>query len=293
MRIGAFQLEEPVPELREPHALAMLRPWIDVGNVGTLTLNWLERQYGAREVARLSRPGTFFDFTRYRPVIYFSEGQRQVVVPNAYVTCARRQEGNDFLFLHLMEPHACSELYVDSVVRLLTTLGVQRYCLLGSMYDLVPHTRPLLISGAAVGESAEQQMATAGVEPSDYEGPTTIAFLVSQRMPELDIETSTMIVHLPQYTQLEEDYAGFARLMTALSSLYGTPVDQAAVAKSHLQNKEIDLALEKNPQLKSVVEQLEKRYDARTKAKKEGEMPRLSPEIENFLREMGKRFGQN
>jgi hypothetical protein len=33
MRIKAFELEEPVPELREPHVIAMLEPWIDAGNV--------------------------------------------------------------------------------------------------------------------------------------------------------------------------------------------------------------------------------------------------------------------
>ena len=43
MRIGAFELNEPVPELRDPHAFAMVRPWVDVGSVGTLTLNRLER----------------------------------------------------------------------------------------------------------------------------------------------------------------------------------------------------------------------------------------------------------
>lgn len=34
MRIGAFELVEPLPELRDPHAFAMIRPWVDVGSVG-------------------------------------------------------------------------------------------------------------------------------------------------------------------------------------------------------------------------------------------------------------------
>ena len=102
MRLGAFELNEPLPELNEPHALAMLRPWIDVGSVGSLTLSWLETHLKARELARIARPGNFFDFTRYRPVVYFSEGSRQVAVPNVRVTCGRQETGNDFLFLHLL-----------------------------------------------------------------------------------------------------------------------------------------------------------------------------------------------
>ncbi len=76
MRLGAFELNEPLPELNEPHALAMLQPWIDVGSVGTLTLSWLETYLGAKELASLARPGNFFDFTRYRPTSYFQEGRR-------------------------------------------------------------------------------------------------------------------------------------------------------------------------------------------------------------------------
>ena len=82
MRIGAFELIEPIPELNEPYVLAVLSPWIDVNNVGTLTLSGLETQFKAKELARLARPGNFFDFTRYRPILYYEEGIRRVKIPN-------------------------------------------------------------------------------------------------------------------------------------------------------------------------------------------------------------------
>jgi len=53
VRIGAFELSEPVPELNEPLALAVLRPWIDVNNVGTLVLSELEGRFEAEELARV------------------------------------------------------------------------------------------------------------------------------------------------------------------------------------------------------------------------------------------------
>ncbi|MCH9016178.1 MAG: hypothetical protein IIB89_00260, partial [Chloroflexi bacterium] len=67
MRIGDFEFPEPLPELKDPHVLAVLRPWIDVGNVGTLTLRRLERHLESKEIGRLVRPGRYYDFTRYRP----------------------------------------------------------------------------------------------------------------------------------------------------------------------------------------------------------------------------------
>lgn len=290
--MGAFELNEPVPELKEPHALAMLQPWIDVGSVGTLTLAWLETHFEASEIARLVRPGNFFDFTRYRPTIYYKEGRREVIIPNTYVTCGRQKTGNDFLLIHLLEPHNHGEIYVESVVRLLEKLSVKRYCLLGSMYDLVPHTRPLLVTGGGSGQGVQQELGKRGIESSDYQGPTSITSLVSQRANEMGIETMSLIVHLPQYTQADEDYMGTVRLMQVLGSLYNLPVDAAHLEKAEKQLEQINLALEKNSQLKATLEQLETYYDERTRDKKkkvEG-TPKLSPEVENFLSEMDKRF---
>ncbi|MCH8206730.1 MAG: hypothetical protein IH956_06965, partial [Chloroflexi bacterium] len=88
MRIGAFEVGEPVPELKNTCAIAMLRPWIDVGRVGTLVLNKLEKHLGAKELGRLARPGTFFDFTQYRPRIRNVEGRRVLTIPNSSVQYA-------------------------------------------------------------------------------------------------------------------------------------------------------------------------------------------------------------
>lgn len=290
MRLGAFELYEPLPELNEPQALAILQPWVNVGSVGTLTFSWLETHFQAKELARLASPGNFFDFTRYRPTIYFKEGRRQVAIPNTYVTYGHRKAGNDFLFLHLMEPHSHGEVYVESILRILARFGVKRYCLLGSMYDLVPHTRSLLVTGGAVGKGVEQELEKMEIEPSDYQGPTTIVSLVAQHAPKMGIETMSLIVHLPQYTELDEDYMGTVRLMKVLSSLYDLPIDEAYIAKAEQQLEQLSAALDKNPQLKAIVRQLETHYEARTKRRKEEKKPQLSPEVERFLTEMERRF---
>jgi predicted ATP-grasp superfamily ATP-dependent carboligase len=289
--LGAFEINEPLPELKEPHALAILRPWIDVGNIGTLTLSWLEKHTNAERLAELARPGSYFDFTRYRPVLYGSREQRQVVIPNSYITYGRQEEGHDFLFLHLLEPHMLGEIYVDSVLQLLARFGVKRYFLIGSMYDFVPHTRPPLVTGGASSEEAKYEIERAGVSSSDYEGPTTICFLISQRAPEWDIESATIVVHLPQYTQLDEDYMGAVRLNEVISSMYGIPVDEASIVTAERQREQITAEVAGNPQMQEIVEQLEYRYDARIREEKEKEEPHtLSPEVEEFLREMERRF---
>jgi hypothetical protein len=292
VRIGAFELKEPVPELNEPFLFAILHPWIDVNNVGSLTLDGLETQYEAKELGRLAKPGNFFDFTRYRPTLYLEEGTRQVSIPNTTLRYAKRESGNDFLFLHLLEPHASAEIYVDSVLRLLKTLKVKKYCLLGSMYDAVPHTRPLIVYGGAIGRETELDLKRSGAQSSDYQGPTSITTLITQKAPRLGIETIWFIVALPQYVVLEEDYLGKMRLMEILSLLYHIPIDKKDLERVNEQRSLINQRVEKTPELKNILPQLETLYEVRIK-RKDGERSKLSREMEEILWKIdGKDFGK-
>ena len=283
-RIGEIEVAE-LPELEEPQALAIIKPWIDVNNVGSLILSHLEVLLGAKELGRLAKPGDFFDFTRYRPVIYLEEGVRQVRLPNIEIRYARQEGENDFIFLHLLEPHMRGEAFVDSILRFLVELGVRRYTVLGSMFDAVPHTKPLLVTGGALGEGAEQALERAGVQSSDYQGPTTIAFLINQRAPKLGIESMWSIVSLPHYVQVEEDHMGTLRLLEVLSAIYGLPIPEEEIAKAEDQHQSLDRILEVKPELRAVIDKLEEFYEERARGK------RLSPEVERFLREISKDLG--
>ena len=106
----------------------MIRPWVDVGSVGTLTLNRLERFMGSKELGKLHRPGTFFDFTRYRPNMRLVDGVRQVKIPNSTIRYATTENGPDYIFLHLLEPHSNGEDYTDSILEVVRYFGVKRYC---------------------------------------------------------------------------------------------------------------------------------------------------------------------
>ena len=290
MKIGGFQIKEPLPELHEPHALAILRPWIDVGGVGSMTLALIENHFHAQPFGHLIKPDKFLDFTRYRPVIHFVAGRRQVEIPNTFINYVKRSDGNDFIFFHLLEPHMLGEDYADYVLLVLQAFEVKRYCLIGSMYDVVPHTRPLIITGTAVGP-VEGKLHQLGVEPSDYEGPTTIAFLVSQRAPKHDMEVMSLIVHLPQYSRLERDYVGTLRLMEVLCSLYRFSFSLEELRrKAAEQIEEMNQAVDREPELKQVVQQLEEYYNARSTTIEEKRV-KLSPEVEKFLRDVTRRFG--
>lgn len=295
MRVGAFEIVEPVPELREPHAFAMIRPWVDVGSVGTLTLNRLERFMGSKELGRLHRPGTFFDFTRYRPNMRFVDGARQVKIPNSTIRYATTENGPDYLFLHLLEPHSNGEDYTDSILDVVRYFGVKRYCRVGAMYDAVPHTRPLLVTGSLGSVEQKRPVPNFKLQQSTYQGPTTIMNLLSEGIERDEIETINFMVHLPQYVQLEEDYAGTSRMIEVLSSVYeNIPPDLAPVRRGQRQYRELNATVDRNSELKTLIQQMEQYYDsqltAETSASESEPAPALSPEIEAFLSELGGRL---
>ena len=300
MMIGAFEIPEPLPRLRDPHVFAMIRPWVDVGSVGTLTLNRLERYLGSTELGRLQRPGEFFDFTRYRPSMRLVDGERRVRIPNSIIRYATRENGPDYLFFHLREPHANSERYTDSILEVVETFGVKRYCRLGAMYDAVPHTRPLLVTGSLGQVPQIRPVSNLRLRASTYQGPTTIMNLVSDGIDRLGVEAINFMVHLPQYVQLDEDFNGTARMIEALSSVYADiPADLAPTRRGQRQYRELTAAVERNSDLQSLIRQMEDYYDnneAEANDPREGlgdaDAVELPPEIEQFLSELGEEFGE-
>ena len=290
MKVGEFELVEPVPELHDTRAVAMLRPWIDVGKVGTLALNRLEAHMGAKEVGRLSKPGAFFDFTRYRPRMGLAGGRRTFTTPNSIVKYSREQNGQDYLFLRIREPHNRGEDYAQAIVELLDYFGVVEYCRVGGMYDSVPHTRPLVVTATLGDEQAELAKGLVSTRKSTYQGPTSIVNLVADTLSRAETSTTSLMVHLPQYVQLDEDQMGASRILEVFCAVYGLPTELADASLGQQQYDNISRAVESNPEVGSLIAKLEEYYDRVHSGPSEEEEVSLSPDVESFLREMGRRL---
>jgi hypothetical protein len=290
---GAFELEEPVPELTSPRLIMSLSPWIDVGSVGSGALGYLEGQWDARTIGKLARPGDFFDFTRYRPQLRRTDGVRHVELPNSYIRHAKDDLGRDWLFLHALEPHNRAEDYMDSVMDVTQRFGVIENCMIGAFYGPAPHTRPPQAYGEASDETAQQTLRRLGTQASSYEGPTSVLALATEQAHQKNIETTRVILQLPAYAQLEQDYRGLQTMLDLLSGLYGFSVEMTEIAEEATrQTAMIDEAVDADPRLKRWVEEMETAYDAAATASPEDAEPGppLSPELEQFLREAQRRM---
>ena len=112
----------------------------------------------------------------------------------------------------------------------------------------------------------------------------------------MKIESINFMVHLPQYLQLEEDYTGTSRMIEVLSSVYANiPADLAPIRRGQRQYRELSSAVERNSELKELIQQMEAYYDAQLDSedpKPDEPAPTvdLSPGIEQFLNELGQRM---
>ncbi len=296
IQVGAFELREPVPKLRHPRLLAALRPWIDVGSVGTTALTFLGEAWRAEPLGQLTRPGTFYDFTRYRPTTTLKEGQRELTLPNTSLHYAQATDGQDWLLLNMLEPHAHGEEYVESLKELLQHLGVSHYCRVGSMSAPVPHTRPPIISGSASDDALQERLRQLGVRvgAGTYQGPTSILSLVTEEARQLGIDTLTVTLLLPGYFELDPYYRGLNALLELLSGLYDLSLNLDDVRKrTEGQCATIDDMVRQNPDAEAMVRQFEAAYDSEpVSSPPEEDPPNLSPELDRFLRDVERRLDE-
>ncbi|MCL0042849.1 PAC2 family protein [Dehalococcoidia bacterium] len=299
MEIGAFKIEDLRDEIRQPHLFLTLRPWIDVGSVGTRSLNFLEQYLSSESLGSLEKPGSFYDFTRYRPQLRRVSGVRQVDLPNTTLRYAKGPGEHDFVFVHALEPHNQAETFIESLSELITSLKTSRYIQIGSMYGSSPHTRPLSVTGQATEKIVQDQLdGLMAIRPSRYEGPTSIIALLTEQLQSLDIDTLSMMVQLPPYIGLEEDRKGQETVLKLLDVLYKFSYDLSDVHRQgNMQYKEIEKAVQADPQTQSMVQRLEEAYDANTASssseKSELEEPSLSPEVEDFLKDLEQSRGDD
>jgi hypothetical protein len=183
------------------------------------------------------------------------------------------------------------EDYIDAVMEALQYFKAKRYSLVGGMYDMVPHTRPLLVSGSAGGVQVDEENRLLQVRSSNYEGPTSITSMIPLRSVELGMETRTFVVHLPQYFRVEEDFAGTARLMEILCTLYRLPLRLIERERGQEQYTNLQKMASDTSDWSALLQRLEEHYDQEHRADSGPTHP-LSPNIEEFLRELDQGFNR-
>ena len=285
MFLGAFEIKEPVPALKRPRVLACLKPWFDAGAVGTLCLDRTENFLKAKPLGELARPGRFYDFTRYRPAYYEHQNRLEFLIPNASFYYSIREEEEDIIFLHVREPNLRGEELIESILEVLKYFEVSEYTVIGGMYDLVPHTRPLLLSHWDDQVDGEDAVPSISALYRAEERPASLLELVGRYAANSGVATKTVAVHLPGYLEMPKNWIGVVRLQEFICEEYGLPASWPEHRRAEELYQNSESYLEKIRKVPELIGQLEEVYDNWQRSTQAPCLP-LYPAVEQFLREL-------
>jgi hypothetical protein len=187
----------------------------------------------------------------------------------------------DLLVVLGEEPNLRWRAYGDAIAEVLRSLRIERALLFGAFLGQVPHTIPVPLVGSSPDPGL---LASHGVSPSKYEGPTGIVGSLTLQLAEYGISTMSVWAAVPHYLSNQSYPPGACALVRRAMSILNMDLEtsdlEAAAAGFRL---EVDAAVAGNEELAEYVRKLESMTGDEDTAIDRG--ADLVEEIERFLRD--------
>lgn len=247
-------------DLENPVMIVAFEGWSDAADVATGTIEHLALNLEARQIAEIGGD-EFFDYLEQRPVVRHSGGVSRSVEWPRIIVSACRSDGvlNDILLVRGPEPALKWRRFASEFVDLVDTLGVSQVVLLGAYLAEVPHTRPVPLTGTAY---SRQRMATMGVEPSDYGGPTGMTGVLQQLLTEAGVPTISLWAGVPHYVASPPNPRGTEAVLSWLAENLGMNVATDALrVQARTWAEKVDAAAGEDEDLRDYIHSLEDRLD--------------------------------
>lgn len=244
--------------LRRPVFVLAFGGWNDAGQAATTAVRLVAEQLDAQPYVSID-PEEFYDFTVTRPLVRLTDGQQrsiewQTVDLRAAVLPAAQR---DFVFGWGPEPHFRWRTFVAALTELLAEAQAELVVTLGGFLAEVLYSRPVPVSGFA---APVELLAKADVVTTRYEGPTGIVGVLGDALRVRGIAHASLWAALPHYIAAVPNPRGALALLLRASTLLDLPIDlvplQTAAAEFE---RNVDAAVEKDPQLAAYVRELKKR----------------------------------
>lgn len=265
------------PVLQDPVALIAFEGWGDAGESASQAAEaFLDRLDS--ELVAIIDPDEHFDFQVRRPMVTLdSSGIRSITWPRNEIHVVRGG-GRDLVVLIGEEPHYRWKTFTRDVVDGLQALGVTRAVTMGAFIGQVAHTLPVPLVGTA---TKPDELATHGLLPSGYEGPTGIVGVLNHSLGNSGIDVISVWAAVPHYLSSQEYPPAIEALAVKAAELVGVTLDigDLQLASRHFLST-VDEAISDNEELADYVARLEQEADVEL-----GRGEQLVEEIEDFLRD--------
>jgi proteasome assembly chaperone (PAC2) family protein len=270
--------------LRAPALVCAFKGWNDAGDAASAALTFFGAQLEAKRFATID-PEEFVDFQTVRPTIRHRDGvTRHIDWPEFEVWEARAPWApRDLVMLSGPEPAFRWRTFCDQVIDLAEAIGVQTVVSLGALLADVPHTRPVSISGLASDESLSERL---DLGPTNYEGPTGIVGVLHAACAARGLPTVSLWAAVPHYVAVVPNPKGALALVRKLERVVGVTVDASELESASVDyERQVQRAVEMDPEVQAFVERLEKAADEDEADLPSGDV--LAREFQRFLRQRG------
>lgn len=267
------------PEVAEPLMVIALAGWVDAGGAGAGAMSALADQLVDRDVFASIDVAMLADLQQTRPIARWEDAERVIDWPRITFECGRigggrEGAGRNVVVVRGPEPSLRWPTVASTVVDAARRLGVRQAATLGGIPALVSHRRAAVVQASATQRSLAQE---ALPHRPDYAGPTGLQTVVLRALGDAGIPGAGLWAQVPQYVAGSPSPPAVRALLGRLVELYHLDLDLRALdERSQAYLRRVEAGLAARPDVKQVVDQIDRREDDTTDD--------LVAEIEQFLR---------
>ena len=276
-----------VPTLRRPLLLVAFEGIFDAAEAATSALKWIRDRSESCRIAEID-PESFFNFQEARPMARIAEdGNRVIDWPATEIMAARTSSTRDLVVMTGAEPHLRWSAYADHVVAVARRSGCEMVVTVGSLVAMVPHTRPFSVTGSAVHPELVRRL---NLSRPSYEGPTSLAGVINERLERADIPVISLRVAVPHYVPGPPNPKATRALLRRLEQTTGVATDYAELDRDVSEwSQRVDQAVAADDESQEYVARLERQVDTDEELLPSGDD--LAAELEAFLRDQHPEVG--
>lgn len=272
------------PDLDRPLLVVAFRGLFDACGSATAAAQWLVERHDHRELGEVD-PETFFDFTQERPVVNFdTEGVRRLTWPrNPLVAVHTPPERRDVVVVAGVEPHLRWGTFSQTLAEAARRSGAESVVTLGSMVGMVPHSRPLAVTGSSTNPELANRL---GLDQPSYEGPTGVVGVLHDTLDRIGIPVVSLRVSIPHYVPNAPNPKATRSLLRRFEQVTGIETGHGELDGPVADwQRQVDAAVASDDEIGEYVARLEATVDENEDLLPSGDD--LAAEFEAFLREQG------
>jgi len=250
------------PDMNSPIMIAAFEGWNDGGSASTNSVRRLIEVTQAEKFASID-PEEFYVFSENRPTVRLVEGN--LVDPGTRIIDWQSNEfhhgklpgsGQDVIFFLGTEPNLKWRTYCEHLASMAQQYQTRTVITLGAYLADVLYTLPVQVTGFTNNPTLEKR---AGLERSNYEGPTGIVGVFTDHCRHLGMDTLSLWAAVPYYISIPNPKA-VQSLMTKLASIFEMDLDFSGLQQdADSFDNEINDVVAKDPNVAAYVRELKKR----------------------------------